>query len=132
LRPSAEAARHDKSPKDRRQKIKKNERQNERNLFAEVLAQRVLDRQCAGRNFANEENYDCYRDGRNSPELLLITKEITDPCTERATKNYWSSGVFRKNISRLFGAGPIGKRKLSTSLSLDRASINRPRFGSNK
>ena len=88
LRPGPKAPRREKCSEDRRQKIKENKRWNERDLFAQIFAERVLDRQCPGRNFEDEKNDDGHRESRNPSELQLITKKITDRRAESATNNH--------------------------------------------
>jgi len=88
LRPGPKAPGREKCSEDRRQKIKENKRRNERDLFAQIFRERVLDRQRAGRNFEDEKNEDGHRDRRNPSELQLIAKEITDRRAESAANNH--------------------------------------------
>lgn len=87
LRPGPKTARHEKRPESRRQEIEEKKRQNERKLFAQILAQRVLDRQCSGGNFEEQKNDDGGRNNRDPSGTHLITKKITDACAEHATNH---------------------------------------------
>jgi len=86
LRPGPVATGHEKRPNNGGQQVKESERQNERKLFAQVLAQRVLAREGSGRNFEAEENHHCRRDSRNSSQLHPETEEVTNARAERSTK----------------------------------------------